>query len=550
MACEDRLGVEVALGRRLAAEGVGLVGHADVQCVTVEVGVHRHRGDAELAARPDHPDGDLAAVCNEDLLEHAGLSSLRRAFTIARALWCLPCGPGVGRSAGSTRSAPPTPMSVTRLATGHPTDSSRWPTTRPPDAVGSTGAGSRRRARTCWPRSCCGPPARASDVHLCAGAVALAGADACSGGRRRRAGAEVAQRPAGWRRQAKLAGVLAEAEFAGTRPQPPSSSASGSTWPGPGPAGAGGTCLDDLGGDGAAGGPRRSSSSDLLGALAPRRAAARRRGRSAQPWPTRCDRRCATLGQEVRVILAGEELTGRPRAIDDAGRLVVETAAGPRAVSAGDVVHLRPRPGQRRKGSGAWANIRRHYAPSRDGRCRFHRVELRPILGRAAPRGPCRRLRRPHLRRQPTQPVRHRGPDRLRPGRHLRPDAAEKALRGEEIDTIVHFAAESHNSLAVLNPGPVLPDQRARDPDHAGGGPAGGRRPVPPRLDLRGLRGPRRSTPTRSSTRTRPTGPARRTTRRRPGPTTRCGPTPRPTGCPSRSPTAPTTTAPTSSPRS
>ena len=33
------------------------------------------------------------------------------------------------------------------------------------------------------------------------------------------------------------------------------------------------------------------------------------------------------------------------------------------------------------------------------------------------------------------------------------PQAAEKALRGEGIDTIVHFAAESHNSLAVLNPG-------------------------------------------------------------------------------------------------
>ena len=30
---------------------------------------------------------------------------------------------------------------------------------------------------------------------------------------------------------------------------------------------------------------------------------------------------------------------------------------------------------------------------------------------------------------------------------------AEKTLRGEDIDTIVHFAAESHNSLAVLNPG-------------------------------------------------------------------------------------------------
>ena len=30
---------------------------------------------------------------------------------------------------------------------------------------------------------------------------------------------------------------------------------------------------------------------------------------------------------------------------------------------------------------------------------------------------------------------------------------AEKTLRDEDIDTIVHFAAESHNSLAVLDPG-------------------------------------------------------------------------------------------------
>jgi BirA family biotin operon repressor/biotin-[acetyl-CoA-carboxylase] ligase len=52
--------------------------------------------------------------------------------------------------------------------------------------------------------------------------------------------------------------------------------------------------------------------------------------------------RCATLGQRVRVILAGEELIGRADAIDDAGRLVVNTVSGPRPVSAGDVVHLRP----------------------------------------------------------------------------------------------------------------------------------------------------------------------------------------------------------------
>ena len=34
----------------------------------------------------------------------------------------------------------------------------------------------------------------------------------------------------------------------------------------------------------------------------------------------------------------------------------------------------------------------RSYAPSRHGRCRFHRVELRPLLGGAASRGPCGRL--------------------------------------------------------------------------------------------------------------------------------------------------------------
>ena len=48
---EDRLGVEVALGRGLTAERVGLVGEPDVQRVAVELGVHRDRGDAELAGR-------------------------------------------------------------------------------------------------------------------------------------------------------------------------------------------------------------------------------------------------------------------------------------------------------------------------------------------------------------------------------------------------------------------------------------------------------------------------------------------------------------------
>jgi len=63
---------------------------------------------------------------------------------------------------------------------------------------------------------------------------------------------------------------------------------------------------------------------------------------STDDWADEVRRRCATLGQVVRVTLPGEEITGLAAAIDDAGQLVVETAAGPRRVTAGDVVHLRP----------------------------------------------------------------------------------------------------------------------------------------------------------------------------------------------------------------
>ena len=68
---EDRRGVEVALGRRLAAEGVGLVGEPHVQGVAIELGVHGHRADAELASGAHDAHGDLAAVGDEDLLQHA-----------------------------------------------------------------------------------------------------------------------------------------------------------------------------------------------------------------------------------------------------------------------------------------------------------------------------------------------------------------------------------------------------------------------------------------------------------------------------------------------
>lgn len=51
---------------------------------------------------------------------------------------------------------------------------------------------------------------------------------------------------------------------------------------------------------------------------------------------------CATLGAGVRVDLpSGEQLTGRASDVDEAGRLVVDTADGQVTVGAGDVVHVR-----------------------------------------------------------------------------------------------------------------------------------------------------------------------------------------------------------------
>ena len=309
MACEDRLGVEVALGRRLAAEGVGLVGHADVQGVTVEVGVDGHRGDAELAAGPDHPDGDFAAVCNEDLLEHAGLSSVRRAITIARTLWCLPCGAGSGTSTGSTRSTRPTPMSVTRPATGRPPRARRGG--RPPDApagVASTAAGSRRRGRTCWPRCSSGPDCDGRRTCTCApGRWRWPAADACREVAGVEPGAQVAQRPAGatapswpasWPRRSSP-GPACAAVVVGI----------GINVAWPGPPEAGGTCLDDVGGT-AQPVDRRVLLERLLDALDRPACPARRARPGGEPWPTRCAGAAPRWARTVRVTWPARSWSG------------------------------------------------------------------------------------------------------------------------------------------------------------------------------------------------------------------------------------------------
>jgi len=52
---------------------------------------------------------------------------------------------------------------------------------------------------------------------------------------------------------------------------------------------------------------------------------------------------CATIGEAVVAHLpGGQQVDGTVRAVDDDGRLAIETVDGTRLVSAGDVVHVRP----------------------------------------------------------------------------------------------------------------------------------------------------------------------------------------------------------------
>jgi BirA family transcriptional regulator, biotin operon repressor / biotin---[acetyl-CoA-carboxylase] ligase len=173
-----------------------------------------------------------------------------------------------------------------------------------------------------------------AELHLCTAALALAAAEAC----RREAGVGPVLK---WPNdllvgEAKLAGVLAEAELDG-----PGGCAVvvgiGLNVDWPGPAGGAGTCLRDVG---AAPVDRGTVLTSLLEALSARRAlldSATGRREVAAEFRSRC----STLGRRVRVELTAETVVGVALEVDDAGHLVVGTPSGPRAVSAGDVVHLR-----------------------------------------------------------------------------------------------------------------------------------------------------------------------------------------------------------------
>ena len=69
---DDPVDVQVALGRRRAAEQVRLAGAGDVRRVAVDLRVDADARDPELFERAHDADRDLAAVGDQDLREHRG----------------------------------------------------------------------------------------------------------------------------------------------------------------------------------------------------------------------------------------------------------------------------------------------------------------------------------------------------------------------------------------------------------------------------------------------------------------------------------------------
>ncbi len=262
-----------------------------------------------------------------------------RVLTIARAVWCLPCGAGNGQirwfdEIDSTNTylreqarqgAPDGLVAVADHQTaGRGRLDRRWES--PPGA---------NLLASVLLRPGCDP----DDLHLCTGAVALAAADACA----EVAGVEPALK---WPNDllvggAKLAGVLAEAEFAGgALAAVVVGIGLNVAWPGP--AGAGGTCLDDLGGDGAAGRPEGPARAPAGGAGRPA-PPARRRRRAARTWPTRCAGAAppwASRSGSRSPAERGDRSGRRPSTTP--GAWWSRRPTGPRRVTAGDVVHLRP----------------------------------------------------------------------------------------------------------------------------------------------------------------------------------------------------------------
>ena len=69
---DDAVGLEIAVLARAGADADRLVGELDVHGIDIRLGINRHRMHAEFAAGADDAKRDLAAVGDQDFVEHVG----------------------------------------------------------------------------------------------------------------------------------------------------------------------------------------------------------------------------------------------------------------------------------------------------------------------------------------------------------------------------------------------------------------------------------------------------------------------------------------------
>ena len=67
---DERGLIQIAATRFRGTDADGFVGEAHAERVSVRLGVGEDRRHPQVAARPQDPDGDLAAVGDQDLAEH------------------------------------------------------------------------------------------------------------------------------------------------------------------------------------------------------------------------------------------------------------------------------------------------------------------------------------------------------------------------------------------------------------------------------------------------------------------------------------------------
>ena len=70
----DLVDQQVTFGRGRRADQHGVIGHFDVERIAVGLGIHGHRLDPHPARSLDDPAGDLAAICDQNSLEHVLLA--------------------------------------------------------------------------------------------------------------------------------------------------------------------------------------------------------------------------------------------------------------------------------------------------------------------------------------------------------------------------------------------------------------------------------------------------------------------------------------------